>query len=97
MRSLAPIISSFILDATVSGFSCDKSGNIQGYTETPYGTVTYVENTRRWHKLAQIPGDLRSFSITAEVTPRDNRLHPEPIMLAPGQTFSWQLIMLKEY
>ena len=97
-RSLAPIISSYLLPPTISGFNCDAHGNIQGYSEVPYGTVRFSESSqRRFHKLVQIPGDLRQFSITAELAPRDNRIPPEQVMLAPGEAFSWQLMFVKEY
>ena len=97
-RSLAPIISSYLLPPTISGFNCDAHGNVQGYSEVPYGTVRFSESSqRRFHKLVQIPGDLRQFSITAELAPRDNRIPAEQVMLAPGEAFSWQLMFVKEY
>ena len=61
------------------------------------GTRRFSESSqRRFHKLVQIPGDLRQFSITAELAPRDNRIPPEQVMLAPGEAFSWQLMFVKQ-
>ena len=95
-RSLAPIISSFLFPPTVSGYSSDKKGNVTGYSESPYGTITFNElGSRRYHALREIPGDLRSFVIAAEIAPRDNRLAPERVMLAPGESMSFQLMFIK--
>ena len=97
-RSLAPIISSYLLPSTIQGYGCDEHGNVTGYTEVPYGTVQFSESSqRRFHKLVQIPGDLRQFGISAELAPRDSRLPPELVMLAPGESFSWQIMFVKEY
>ena len=79
----------------MSGYSSDKKGNVTGYSESPYGTVTFNEQIRRYHALREIPGDLRSFIIAAEVAPRDNRLAPERVMLAPGESMSFQLMFIK--
>lgn len=97
MRSLAPIISSYLIGPTVEAINADKYGKANGYSETPYGTVQFVERIRRFHKLQRIPGDLRSFSIQAEICPRDTRLQPTQIMLAPGEAFSCQLMFVKEF
>ena len=97
MRSLAPIISSYLIGPTIDAISADKYGNAKGYSETPYGTVQFVERIRRFHKLQRIPGDLRSFTIQAEICPRDTRLQPTQVLLAPGESFSCQLMFVKEF
>ena len=97
MRSLAPIISSFLIGPTVDSISSDKYGKAKAYGETPYGTMQFVEHIRRFHKLQRIPGDLRSFSVQAELVPRDNRTRASQVLLAPGESFSCQLMFVKEF
>ena len=97
-RVLAPIISSYMLPPSVSSFSMDMYGIVQGYSETPYGTVTFSEGgPRRFHKLVQIPGDLRQFSINCALVPRDTRLPPVEVMLGPGEQFNWQIMFVKNF
>ena len=97
-RVLSPIISSYMLPPSVSSFSMDMYGVIKGYSETPYGTVTFSEGgPRRFHKLVQIPGDLRQFSINCALVPRDTRLPPVEVMLGPGEQFNWQIMFVKNF
>ena len=96
-RSLAPILSSFLFPPTVAAYSADKYGKVNGYSETPYGTIQFNETVRRYHSLRRIPGDLRSFTIQMELAPRDNRLSPEKLMLSPGESMSFQLMFVRNF
>ena len=93
--SLFPIVSSFQLPSNVTGITCDKSGNVTGFSENFYGTVRFVESgQRRFHKLRSIPGSLRQFSLSAEAVPRDRSIRPVRLTLHPGEAFTFQLLFV---
>ena len=93
--SLLPIVSSFQLPSNVESISCNKSGEVTGFSENYYGTVRFVEKgQRRFHKLQSIPGSLRQFSLTAEAVPRDRTKPPLALTLHPGDAFTFQMLFV---
>ena len=97
-RSLQPILTSYLLPPTVEGVTMNPDGEVNSFSENFFGTVTYNESSqRRYHALRQVPGSLRSFSIAAEAAPRDTRLVPTLLTLAPGEQFSFQIMFVKSW
>ena len=96
-RSLSPIVSSFQLPSTVSAIATTADGSVTGFSENFYGIVRYSETNRRYHKLNPVPGAIRTFSLGVEAQPRDAREAPVVLTLQPGETFSFQLVFVKEF
>ena len=94
-NSQLPILSSFTLPAHFNP-SVDNQGDIQGFGSTPFGTIQFSEGgQRRYHSLTKVPGGLRSFSLQAQLTPKDPNQATKRVMLPPGGSFNCQILFVK--
>ena len=89
-----PILSSYNLPSVFSA-SVNPEGKIQGTTSTPFGTVSFSEDIRRYHALTPLPGGLRSFQLAAELVPKNSYVNRKRFMLPPGGRFSVQLLFIQ--
>ena len=70
-NSELPILSSYTLQAQFDP-SVDDQGDITGFTSTPHGDMQFSEGgLRRYHSLVKVPGGLRTFSLQAQLSPKD--------------------------
>jgi len=93
-NSLQPILSSYTIPSVFES-SLNVRGEVNGFSSTPYGTVSFSEGgARRYHSLSSIPGGLRSFTLYAVLDPKDDRYGKIPIKLPPSGRFSCQLLFV---
>ena len=95
-NSLQPILSSYSIP-TVFNSSLKVTGQVQGFSSTPYGTISFSEGgSRRYHNLTAIPGGLRQFTLQAVLDPKNDRYAKTPIQLPPNGRFSCQLLFVRK-
>ena len=93
-NSLQPILSSYSIPSVFES-SLSVTGEVNGFSSTPYGTVSFSEGgARRYHNLTAIPGGLRQFTLYAVLDPKDDRYAKTPIKLPPNGRFSCQLLFV---
>ena len=93
-NSQLPILSSYTLAAQFDPGVTDQ-GAITGFTSTPYGDLQFAESgLRRYHSLVKVPGGLRTFSIQAQLSPKDPETPIKRILLPPGGSFNAQILFL---
>ena len=92
-NSALPIISSYTLRAQFDP-SVDDQGIIQGFTSTPHGDMQFSEGgLRRYHSLVKVPGGLRTFSLQAQLSPKNPEESIKRILLPPGGSFNAQILL----
>ncbi|HHZ93489.1 TPA: hypothetical protein EYN65_23895 [Candidatus Poribacteria bacterium] len=95
-NSLQPILSSYSIP-TVFDASAKMTGEVTGFTSTPYGTVTFSEGgSRRYHSLNAIPGGLRQFSVMCVLDPKDDSRAKTRMMIPAGGRFSCQFLFVRK-
>ena len=93
---LQPILSSYSIP-TMFDAGTSISGEIQSFTSTPYGTITFSEGgARRYHNLSSIPGGLRQFEVRCVLDPKDDTAPKTPMKLPAGGRFSVQFVFVKK-
>ena len=94
-NSQLPILSSYTLPAIFNP-SVDPQGDIAAFGSTPFGTIQFAEGgQRRYHSLVKVPGGLRSFSLQAQLTPKDPNGNVKRVMLPPEGSFNCQILFVK--
>ena len=93
---LQPILSSYSIP-TMFDAGTSISGEIESFTSTPYGTITFSEGgARRYHNLSSIPGGLRQFEVRCVLDPKDDTSPKTPMKLPAGGRFSVQFVFVKK-
>ena len=96
-NSELPILSSYTLQAQFDP-SVDDQGDITGFTSTPHGDMQFSEGgLRRYHSLVKVPGGLRTFSLQAQLSPKDPAKPMKRILLPPGGSFNCQILFLRKH
>ena len=96
-NSQLPILSSYTLAAQFDP-SVNDQGDITGFTSTPHGDLQFAESgLRRYHTLVKVPGGLRTFSIQAQLSPKDPTAPIKRILLPPGGSFNAQILFLQKH
>ena len=96
-NSELPILSSYTLQAQFDP-SVDDQGDITGFTSTPHGDMQFSEGgLRRYHRLVKVPGGLRTFSLQAQLSPKDPSKPIKRILLPPGGSFNCQILFLQKH
>lgn len=94
-NSQLPILSSYTLPAIFNP-SVDPQGDISAFGSTPFGTIQFAEGgQRRYHSLVKVPGGLRSFSLQAQLTPKDPNGNIKRVMLPQDGSFNCQILFVK--
>jgi len=95
-NSLQPILSSYAIP-TLFDANAKMTGEVTGFTSTPYGTVSFSEGgARRYHSLKPIPGGLRQFNVTCVLDPKDDSKPKSRMLIPPGGRFSCQLLFVRK-
>ena len=96
-NSQLPILSSYTLRAQFDP-SVNDQGIIQGFTSTPHGDMQFSEGgLRRYHSLVKVPGGLRTFSLQANLSPKNPEDAIKRILLPPGGSFNAQILFLQKH
>ena len=95
-NALQPVLSSYNLPTNFDA-SVKTNGEVQAFDSTPYGTITFSENSaRRYHSLSAIPGGLRQFTIFAVLDPKSDDSPKQICKLPAGGRFSCQLLFVRK-